>query len=132
MIDNPLYNIGTFGADYEGTEIRIGRGAGHIANKEVLLQNEGRDLYNKLCDVLKRNMRFNRIFIFNNFNPQPIGIFHSPNNFTGFKFFSLHAIFLHSLYSKISIIPSSLFHNTISSGSVRFLIKFIDATNDII
>ena len=54
MIDNPLYNIGTFGADYEGTEIRFGRGAGRIANKEVLLRNEGRDLRNKLCDALKR------------------------------------------------------------------------------
>ena len=54
MIDNLLYNIGTFGADNEGTEIRIGRGAGRIANKEILLRNEGRDLRNKLCDELKR------------------------------------------------------------------------------
>ena len=53
MIDNPLYNIGTFSADYEGTEIRIGR-AGRTANKEILLRNEGRDLRNKLCDALKR------------------------------------------------------------------------------
>jgi len=41
-------------------------------------------------------IRFNRIFIFNNFNPQPIGIIHFPNNLTGFKFILFNANFLRS------------------------------------